>query len=140
MAQDEKRHVTNDGRERDGGAAGSASDASMIGTTAYLFFGPTIWALHLFAMYGPQSLFCARGLPEAVAPTVAGATLLCVLPLLWAIVAPHSLARLLRAGGRSGRQGSFLAGVTRLLSVLSLFGVLAGGATLFVLPACSGLR
>lgn len=106
----------------------------------YLLYGPLLWALHLFAIYGPQSLFCTRGMAGAVGPTVTAATLVAGLLLLVAIVSPRPVARLLRADRWEESQQGFLDRVMRLLSALSLFGVLAGGATILLLPACGGLR
>lgn len=106
----------------------------------YLLYGPILWGLHLFAIYGPQSLYCTRGLAGAVVPTITAATLAFGLLLLVAIVAPRPVARLLRADRWDAPQQGFLDRVMRLLSALSLFGVLAGGATILLLPACGGLR
>lgn len=118
----------------------SGRGRSTVPTLIYLLFGPSVWGLHLLAIYGPQSLLCARGLDGAVAPLVGAATLICVLLLLAALLAPGRLGQLLRATGWPEAQRSFNEGVVRVLAVLSLFGVLAGGATVLFLPACPGLR
>jgi hypothetical protein len=109
-------------------------------TLLYIVFGPLVWALHLLAIYGPQALLCARGVPGGVPIVVAIATLLSILPLAFALYAPGALARGMAASGWPETQQRFIERLMLTLSVLALFAVAAAGATVLVLPACSALR
>jgi hypothetical protein len=109
-------------------------------TIIYVLIGPIVWALHFFALYGPQSMLCARGLPEAVPPIVAVATLAAAATLLFAIWRPGRLARLMRADGWPQAPQQFLRHVMQALAVLSLFAVAAAAAVALFVPSCAALR
>ncbi|WP_034885589.1 hypothetical protein [Ensifer aridi] len=107
----------------------------------FLLTGPILWAGHLTLVYAFQSVTCAIGaFPSAatVIPAfVALATLVAAMVLLVAIWAPE---RLTRYRSERGENQTFLRAVSRLLSVLSLTGVLWTGSAAFALDACGRLR
>lgn len=122
------------------GAPSPAASRRFGRSTLYLLFGPIVWSLHFFVLYGPQSLLCARGEIEVVGPVLTLATVVCALALLGAVVAPARLARLLRLAPRPAARQAFLDAVMRVLAALSLFAVLAAGAAIWILPSCPSLR
>lgn len=114
----------------------------------YLLVGPLLWAGHLFSSYALQSMLCALGItgtasvePLLIELVVAAITAAVAAALLFALWRPHRTARLLRAADfLDGENGAFMVSVMRLLSALSLVGVLWAGATLLLLQACPQLR
>ncbi len=114
----------------------------------YLLAGPLLWAGHLFASYGLQSVLCALRStgttsvePLLIELAVAAVTAIAAAALLLTLWRPRGTARLLRAAAfLDGENGAFMVSVMRLLSALSLAGVLWAGATLLLLPACPQLR
>jgi hypothetical protein len=105
----------------------------------YLLFGPIVWAAHLGVVYAGQSLLCAKaGAPGygVVQIAIGGVTTAAVLALLLAILAPVRLRTTLRASGWDDADQRLLDGAMRLLSILSLFGVLWAGVFTLPLDAC----
>jgi hypothetical protein len=121
---------------------------SVASALVYLLAGPLIWAGHLFLVYAPQSVLCAfrfTGIasvgPMLIQAVVVSVTVLAAAALLLTIWQPRATARLLRAAGfLDGESGAFMVSVMRLLSALSLAGVLWAGVTVFFLQACPQLR
>lgn len=115
-----------------------------IGTVLIALAGPiAIWALHFAVLYGLQPVFCSIiegsrvGLWGQIA--VIATTLAALLALLLLIIKPEVV--LPDAGGEAASRNSlyFLRSVMRLLSLLSLFGVIWAGSAAFFLPACLSL-
>jgi hypothetical protein len=119
---------------------------SVFAAIAYLLAGPIIWAGHLLLVYGPQSALCAFGktgfaqVGDAFVSTfVLAITLVSAGPLIFALIWPRIMARLLRYRVEgSDRSLSFF--LMRWLTALSLIGVLWAGATAFMLDPCAQLR
>ena len=114
----------------------------------YLLAGPLVWAAHLFLVYAPQSALCAFRItrPVTIEPLlitvyVAAVTALAAAVLVLALWRPGTTASLFRARRfLDGENGQFMISVMRLLSVLSLAGVLWAGATALLLDPCPQLR
>ncbi len=112
--------------------------------TLFSLFGPLLWTAHFGLVYGGQHVGCATPVsldPAWVIGGIVAATFAAAAPLLVGAVWPHRLARLfgLTETDNSGVY-PFLVGATRLLSLLSLFGVLWAGAAAAFLPSCPALR
>jgi hypothetical protein len=118
-----------------------AKEPPVASAILFLLTGPILWAGHLTLVYALQSVTCAIGAFQSAATIipafVASATLVAAMLILVAIWLPGRLTRY-----RSGRGESqtFLNSVARLLSILSLTGVLWTGSAAFALEACSQLR
>ncbi len=91
--------------------------------------GPIVWALHLAAVYGAESLACSRG--SAVAPSVLGA--------MATLVALGTLAILVaqvRGRRRVANGASFMDRVAVWLGVAGMAGVIASYLPVLMIPAC----
>ena len=114
----------------------------------FMVAGPLLWAGHLLLVYTLQSMSCAfritgtaRVDPFVVELAIIVLTLAAAAALLLSIWQPRATARLLRAAAfLEGENGAFMVSVTRLLSALSLAGVLWAGATVLLLETCPQLR
>jgi hypothetical protein len=116
------------------------SSEKSVGTVAMALVAPSfIWGLHFAVVYAMQPLFC-----EVIGGSLAGhwaqigviaATAAALLALLLLVAKPGTVLRV----NRSDVSGPFLAGVMRLLALLSCFGVSWAGAAALVLPACTSL-
>lgn len=106
----------------------------------FILFGPIVWALHFLAVYGSQSLLCARAMPESVPPIVSIATVASLAVLVGAMSAPGALARVMRSGHWPEPHQTFISSVMLTLVALSLLGVAWAGGTMLILPSCSVLR
>ena len=114
----------------------------------FLVAGPLLWAGHLFLVYSLQSMLCAFRItgtasvePLVIEIAVVLLTVAAAGALVLSIWQPRGTARLLRAAGLlQGENGAFMISVMRLLSALSLAGVLWAGASVLLLEACPQLR
>ena len=114
----------------------------------FLLAGPLLWVGHLFLVYALQSMLCAfritgtaRVEPLIVEIVVILLTLAAAGALLLSIRQPRITARVSKASGLlKGENGAFMVSVMRLLSALSLVGVLWAGATVLLLETCPQLR
>lgn len=104
--------------------------------------GPLIWGLHFGIVYATHHLICLlTGNSAALWAQLAviAATLVALLALLLAIVKPSILLRMTGSGSGSETSRSFLAGIMRLLALLSIFGVFWAGSAALFLPACESI-
>jgi hypothetical protein len=114
----------------------------------FLLAGPLLWAGHLFLVYALQSVLCAFRItgtasvgPLVIEIVIVLLTLAAAGAQLLSIWQPQGTARVLRAAGfLQGENGAFMVSVMRLLSALSLAGVLWAGATVLFLETCPQLR
>ncbi|EIC28365.1 MULTISPECIES: hypothetical protein [Methylomicrobium] len=111
-----------------------------VGTVAIALVGPSfVWGLHFAAVYAIQSLFCdilgGGRAAHAAQTAVIAATVAALLILLLPIAKPDAVLRM----KRPEKSLSFLAGVMRLLALLSFFGVLWAGSAALLVPACAPL-
>lgn len=114
----------------------------------YLLAGPLVWAGHLMLVYAPQSALCAFRItgaaiagPGTISVIVLAMTALSAVALVLALWLPTSTARLFHAARfLEGENGPFMISVMRLLTALSLAGVLWAGATALLLEPCPQLR
>ena len=114
----------------------------------FLLAGPLLWAGHLFLVYGLQSVLCAFRItgtasvePLVIETVIVLLTLAAAGALVLSIRQPQLTARFLRAAGLlHGENGAFMISVMRLLSALSLAGVLWAGASVLLLETCPQLR
>jgi uncharacterized membrane protein YjgN (DUF898 family) len=121
-------------------ASKSPFSEKSVGTVAIALVGPSfVWGLHFAAVYAIQSLFCdifggSRAAYQAQMAVIA-ATVAALLILLLLIAKPAAVLRM----NRPETSLSFLAGVMRLLALLSFFGVLWAGSAALLVPACTQL-
>ena len=114
----------------------------------FLLVGPLLWISHLFLVYGLQSMLCAFRItgtasvePLVIEIVIILLTLAASGALLLSIWQPRITARVSRAAGLlQGENGAFMISVMRLLSALSLAGVLWAGVTVLLLETCAQLR
>lgn len=115
-----------------------------VGTVLIALAGPLlIWGLHFAVVYSAHHLTCTL-LPGHSAAfwarlAVIAATVMALLALLLFIAKPHAVLRMNRAGATPEIPLAFLAGVMRLLALLSWFGVFWAGSAAFFLPACESI-
>ena len=110
-----------------------------------LLAGPSIWAGHFGFVYGGHAALCGAGdrlplvgradLPWLLLAATGGAVM-----VLLALALSRRLTGRLIGTSDLPEEADFLVRVARLLSALSLFGVLASGAGMIVLPGCQLLR
>jgi hypothetical protein len=108
---------------------------SIVRVAFSLTLGPAIWALHLAVVYSVHSFGCARDLfgTGQTRIIIVMATLCALIGIAGGVAAT--------APTRAAEQElSFERGVAIALAGLSVFGVLAGGATALLVPACAALR
>lgn len=118
------------------------------GALSYMLIGPMVWALHLLLVYTPQAMLCAFRItgvapiePLLIRAAVGAVSVAAAAALLAVLVRPRSIARPFRVGRvLEGDNGRFIVAVMRLLSGLSLAGVVWAGAAALVLDACAQLR
>ena len=112
----------------------------------YIIIGPLVWAAYHSLIYASHWMLCSTGRADS---TVLGfgivpvslllLTALAASCLALAIAKPDMLARLFRLGSQPEIH-QFSRKTMRLLAVLSLFGVIATGATTLFIPACISFR
>ncbi|OHV81974.1 hypothetical protein [Ensifer sp. LCM 4579] len=111
----------------------------------FLVAGPILWAAHLLVVYGVQSVTCAVG-NSAVAPSVliqasvVLVTLGAILLLCFGLFFPGRLAHMLGYEMPEPHNRTFSVRVERLLSLLSLMGVVWSGTSVFLIDVCGLLR
>jgi hypothetical protein len=124
---------------------GPEKETRIASAVLFVLAGPLLWAGHLFLVYGVHSVTCAVGsrwivpsalIQSSVIPITLGAMALLVLALRF----PGCVARVLRYERTDRHSWTFFVRVARLLSLLSLMGVIWAGAAVFVLDACRSLR
>lgn len=100
--------------------------------------GPLVWSVHLAVVYGAAHIGCALDSPALVRFIVGLATLLCLAILFVAVVMPGRLWRQAIVGGPELADDTrrFLAGMMRLLAVLSVLGIAWAGASIGFLTPC----
>ncbi len=108
------------------------------GAILFLLAGPILWGGHLLAVYTFHAVACAAGGPWATA-LVPGSIVLVTLAaagaLLLTLSFPRKLAQVLRCADQP-----FLIRAGRLLTVLSLTGVLWTGSGALALAPCAQFR
>jgi hypothetical protein len=97
---------------------------SFAATALRISAGVIIWALHFAAIYGASGLFCARGFPELVAPTIAAFTAIAVVAAL-AVIA---------AGWR--RRAEFEPWLSASVAGFGLVAILYEGLAVLLVPIC----
>lgn len=122
--------------------AGSSQSSSTVGTLFLLVVGPVIWALHLGAVYGYQSVVCAASvrLPvgEASISSVVIAVTIVALGLLGAfVVSLVPVESALGAASRDPEQRSSQRRIAVGIAFLSGFGVAGAGAAVAFLDVCA---
>lgn len=116
---------------------------SVIGTLAYVLFGPLVWAIHIVVIYGGQSMLCAAaGILDpsaAVRSLVALASVLALTIVAAATLGADRAASMMGAASSMPPLQQFQRRVMRLLAVLSLFGI-GASAVAAAMPVCAALR
>lgn len=108
----------------------------------FLLAGPILWGGHLLAVYTFHAVTCAVGGPWATAVVpgaIVAATLAAAGALLLGFSFPGKLAQALRCFDQDDSQ-PFLIRAGRLLTVLSLAGVLWTGSGALALAPCVQFR
>lgn len=96
-----------------------------------------IWFAHLTILYAAETLICI-GPPAAAATVMAWTTALATAAALTALLLAAWMLRRSKASGTQNLGGSrFLAGVSYLLILLSLLGVVWTTLPTVVLPVCA---
>ncbi|MHC1551641.1 hypothetical protein [Phyllobacterium sp. K27] len=120
---------------------------SITSAVLVLLIGPLLWAVHFTLVYGYQSAFCAisnqgngEGSSTAVVVAIVVMTACAAFGLAAALYWPVTLTRWLRYHPRSKATWLFSVRVTRLLILISLAGVLWGGAAALVIDTCAHFR
>lgn len=122
-------------------ATAPASERSATGTIFYILLGPVLWAAHLTLIYFLHSMLCAHVVAvHAIPALVVVATGVAVVVIALPMLAPKAASSVFRASGWSEEALSFYARLMRGLALLSLAGVVWGGATALVIPECAALR
>ncbi|WP_027997641.1 hypothetical protein [Sinorhizobium arboris] len=112
------------------------------GAIFFLLAGPILWGGHLLAVYTFHAVACAAGGPwttTIIPGSIVVATLAAAGALLLAYAFPGKLAQVLRCADR-GNDQPFLIRAGRLLTVLSLAGVLWTGSAALALAPCAQFR
>jgi hypothetical protein len=113
-----------------------------IGIALLSLAGPFIWVLHFAVVYVVQHAACVTLGNRAdfwVSASIIAITVVALSVLLVLIVKPDVLQRLDRDQIRQETTKTFFSGMMRLMALLSFFGVLWVGITLFFLPACGSV-
>ena len=113
---------------------------SNLGTLLYFLTGPLVWALHFGVLYAGQSMLCALGAASPVSAFVTIVTLFALAFIAFALVVPDILRDGQGAQHWAEEVQIFLDSAMRILAFLSGMGVIWGGITAFLLPACAALR
>lgn len=115
-------------------------------TILFITAGPILWAFHFLLVYGSQSALCAVGgqgagnTMETIATGwVIAATLAIAPPLAVFLWKPALIATLLRFRAEEAEQ-AFAFRVFRVVSFLSLVGVLFACAASLIIAPCAQLR
>lgn len=122
-----------------------AQEAPIASAILFLLSGPILWAGHLLLVYGFQSVTCVVG-NGAVAPSaliqtaVVLVTLGAISLLCFGLFFPGRLAHMLRYKMPDPHNRTFSIRVERLLSLLSLAGVIWSGTSIFLIDVCGLLR
>lgn len=119
----------------------AARQRSTAGTILYILVGPILWAAHLATIYFVQSMLCARGVAvEAVPAIVLAATAVAVLLIVALLMAPRAASLSFRAGGWGEHIHATETRLMQGLALLSIAGIVWGGATVLIIPSCPTLR
>lgn len=110
------------------------------GALLYLLLGPILWAGHLTAIYGTQSVLCAKAAADAVPAIIAVVTALALALIAVAVLAPSRTARLFAGSAWSESTQRFMRNAMVTLALLSAFGIAAQGAIALFIPTCPALR
>lgn len=122
-------------------------ETSIAGAILFMLLGPLIWAGYFLLVYGAHSTVCAVGTsvhsmfsPPYVALLVGAFTIMTLAVLLLAMWRPGWAAHLLRYDADDHDNQVFSIRIMRLLSFLSLAGVIWAGAAFVALDFCDPLR
>lgn len=119
----------------------NGSGRSTAGTILYVVLGPITWAAHFSVLYFSQSMLCAHSEGESLVPAIIGvATVVALVPLGAAVIAPRSIARWAGALGPTEEESRFHARLMTTLALLSAAAILWAGLTVFLIPSCLPLR
>lgn len=127
---------------------GSKRSGSTFASFVFMLLGLIAWALHLTVIYSVQSTICAIAPPAARPPAglnvveivILAATVLAAVVALLPVVAPNATSGLLRTRSAEPEELRFHQSVAAWIGVLSLMGILWGGATAIMLVPCASLR
>lgn len=117
--------------------------AKPIGILLITLIGILIWALHFAVVYGVQHIVCTAFAGEHsgfwIKTVIIVTTIIALLVLLLPILKPKIMLPMSRFEALPQDTQAFLIGMMQLLALLSCFGVLWGGSTALLLPACGSL-
>lgn len=120
-------------------ARSPSGDRPVFGEAFYGLLGPLVWALHFGAIYLGHHLACETALRggRAIDLFVLAVTGVAALVLGFGVAAPRITRRLMRLSDTSHSIDTFMTAAMRVLSLLSLFGVLWAGAAALFVAACT---
>jgi hypothetical protein len=116
---------------------------SATGALVFLLLGPITWSVHFFVLYTGHASICAltggagTGWIKII---IVGVTALCLAALAAIMIQARPLYRRLTGHQGEDEEAAFLVTGTRVMSFLSLLGVVWAGATVLIVPICAQLR
>jgi hypothetical protein len=124
----------------------SATSISTIRATLFALFGPLTWGVYFLVVYGGHASLCAAGdrlplidagaLPLLLVTATVGALVILAIGLL----SPPTVLHLLRAKPAPNEELAFLTAIMRVLTALSLIGVLLAAMAIATVPLCAQFR
>ncbi|MFC6487892.1 hypothetical protein [Nitratireductor sp. GCM10026969] len=112
-------------------------EPSVVVMLAYLMLGPLVWGLHLLVVYGAHTLVCALGGAPSVSTTILlAATAVAFVPLALAVLLQRRTGRLFGIGDETDDRRVYDA-ISRILCLLSLFGIAWSGIAMVALSSCA---
>ena len=111
----------------------------------FVLFGPLVWFVHLFLVYGAHASVCAAGdrLPlnaAALRWLIGGASVAAILVLGLALIRPRLIRRLIGGGAQLEEENRFISQLMRFLTGLALLAVIGSSVATVVVPLCAQLR
>lgn len=111
----------------------------VFGEALFGLLGPLVWVAHFGAIYLGHHLACETGVPggRAFDAFVLAVTAAAVVVLAFAALAPRAVRRMLHLDDSNAQVDRFIVAAMRLLSLLSLVGVLWAGTAVLYVAACA---
>jgi hypothetical protein len=110
--------------------------APVIGTLAYILFGPIMWALQLGIVYGGHTVICTSGAPAGFAQIIVLAiTAFAALTLLAFLLGQRHAARFFGLLEETAGRRTYDS-LSRIIGILSMIAIIWAGGTALLVTAC----